>query len=51
LLLILAPVVALLAATAVLALAAISLNRYQQEMIVAALALGSMALVLAIVLL
>jgi PAS domain S-box-containing protein len=51
LLLILAPVVALLAATAVLALAAISLNRYQQEMIVAALALASMALVLAIVLL
>jgi PAS domain S-box-containing protein len=49
--LILSPVVALLAATAVLALAAISLNRYQQEMIVAALALASMALVLAIVLL
>ena len=51
LLVILAPVLALIAATAGMVLAAVSLNWYQQEMIVAALALASMALVLAIVLL
>jgi PAS domain S-box-containing protein len=51
LLAILAPVLALIAATAVLILAAMSLDWYQQEMITAALVLGSMALVLAMVLL
>jgi PAS domain S-box-containing protein len=51
LLAILAPILALIAATAVLILAAMSLDWYQQEMIIAALVLGGMALVLAMVLL
>lgn len=51
LLLVLAPILGLVAATAILIVAALSLDWYPQEMVVAAATLASLALVLAVVLL
>lgn len=51
LLLVLAPILGLVAATALLIVAALSLDWYPQEMVVAAATLASLALVLAVVLL